>query len=169
MTTSETRILGTLRRLEGGKGAVRMEDVYDTDVDDLWSALTEPDRLVRWIATVDGDLRAGGHLHARFTSSWEGTVRVDVCDRPRHLAVTLAPGAEDQTVVEATLRPEDGKTRLVVEERGLLFEELAGHGAGWQSHVEDLALHIEEQPASDWRTRWMALTPTYREILDEVD
>ncbi|NUS51326.1 MAG: hypothetical protein HOQ22_09850 [Nocardioidaceae bacterium] len=38
---------------------MRLEDRFDTDVDDLWSALTEPDRLARWLGAVDGDLRPG--------------------------------------------------------------------------------------------------------------
>lgn len=33
-------ITGTLRSLDG-KGIVRMERHYDTDVDDLWQALTD--------------------------------------------------------------------------------------------------------------------------------
>ena len=42
-----TRILGSLRS-EEGKGVVRVEDRYDTNIDDLWSALTQPSRLARW-------------------------------------------------------------------------------------------------------------------------
>ncbi len=34
-----TRILGSLRSADG-KGVVRMADRFDTDIDDLWSALT---------------------------------------------------------------------------------------------------------------------------------
>jgi uncharacterized protein YndB with AHSA1/START domain len=49
-----TRILGSLRSA-GGKGAVRIEDRYDTGIDDLWSALTDPGRLARWFGQVDGD------------------------------------------------------------------------------------------------------------------
>src|SRR5262245_64516208 len=56
---SSTRILGSLRA-EDGKGIVRMEDRFDTDIDDLWSALTDPARLARWYAQVEGDLRPGG-------------------------------------------------------------------------------------------------------------
>ena len=41
-----TRILGSLRSADG-KGVVRIEDRYDTDIDDLWSALTDPGRLAR--------------------------------------------------------------------------------------------------------------------------
>ena len=48
------RILGSVRSADG-KGIVRMEDRYNTDIDDLWSALTEPGRLARWIAEVEGE------------------------------------------------------------------------------------------------------------------
>ena len=37
-----TRILGSLRSAEG-VSVVRIEDRYDTDIDDLWSAITDPD------------------------------------------------------------------------------------------------------------------------------
>ncbi|MGZ4427331.1 MAG: SRPBCC family protein [Nocardioidaceae bacterium] len=166
MTTSPSgaRIVGSLRRTADGKGAVRMEDLYDTDIEDLWSALTDPGRLARWVAVVEGDLRLGGQIQARFTSSWEGPGRIDVCEPPRHLAATMSPGMPDETVIEATLTPEDGKTRLVVEERGIPVDELAAHGAGWQAHVEDLAAHLHGRPAGDWRSRWSALAPSYQDL-----
>lgn len=53
-----TRILGSLRSARG-KGVVRIEDRFNTDVDDLWSALTDPARLARWHGQVEGDLRPG--------------------------------------------------------------------------------------------------------------
>jgi hypothetical protein len=40
-TRGGDRILGSLRSADD-KGVVRMEDRYDTDIDDLWSALTDP-------------------------------------------------------------------------------------------------------------------------------
>src|SRR5512132_4508483 len=54
-TRGRDRILGSLRSSDD-KGVVRMEDRYDTDIDDLWSALTDPGRLTRWIGEVEGDL-----------------------------------------------------------------------------------------------------------------
>ena len=64
------RVLGTLHP-DGDSGSVRVQDTYDTGMDDLWSALTEPDRLARWIGTVDGELRLGGEFRAAFfTSGW---------------------------------------------------------------------------------------------------
>ena len=163
-----TRIVGSLRRLEDGRGAVTMEDIYDTDIDDLWSALTEPDRLARWLATVDGDLRPGGRIRAQFTSTYEGPGRIEACDAPGRLVVTFEPGTPDETVMEAVLTPVGDRTRLIIEERGLLLEDLPGHGAGWQAHVEDLASYLSGREPSVWRDRWTELTPVYQAIADAL-
>ena len=165
MTEMSTPILGSLRRLDETRGAVRMEDVYDTDIDDLWSAVTEPDRLARWLGRFEGDdLRVGSRLEAEFTSSWSGEIRIEACERPARLLVTLAPDTEDETEVEAWLTAEGERTRLVVEERGLPVGVLAGHGAGWQAHVQDLADYLAGCGDGDWRSRWSALIPSYQQI-----
>ncbi len=61
------RILGTLYATNG-QGLVRLEDRFNTDIHDLWSALTEPPRLSRWIAETKGAICVSA---ARFTvPSW---------------------------------------------------------------------------------------------------
>lgn len=140
-----------------------MEDRYRTDIDDLWSAITDPKRLARWVARVDGDLRLGGVFRASFTSGWEGPGRIDMCEPPRRLLVTLSPGEDEQTEIEVELVPDGDVTRLVIEERGLPLDEAAVHGAGWQVHVEDLGAYLAGRPGTDWRTRWTELMPGYRE------
>jgi uncharacterized protein YndB with AHSA1/START domain len=163
MTSDSTRIAGSLRSADG-KGVVRMEDRYNTDIEDLWSALTDPRRLARWIAEVAGDLRLGGAFHARFTSSWEGPGRVDACEPPRRLLLTMSPGQQDETVIEAQLAADGDQTSLVIEERGLPLDKLAAYGAGWQAHVEDLAAHVAGREPADWRSRWTELTPSYQDL-----
>jgi len=65
---------------------VRMEDRVDARAADVWSALTDPDRLASWLGEVEGDLRLGGEFRARFfASGWEGTGRVEVCEAQRQL------------------------------------------------------------------------------------
>jgi hypothetical protein len=96
-TPSGQRILGTLRAADGN-GVVRIEDRYDTTIDDLWSALTDPRRLARWLGTIEGDLRVGGEYRASYyASGWEGTVRIDVCEPPRRLRLS-AVGESPVTV-----------------------------------------------------------------------
>ena len=166
---------GTMHALEDGRGAVRVEDVYDTGIDDLWQACTAPERLARWIGEVNGDLREGGTVQAVLTSTWTGPIRIETCEAPRHLLLTLEPGTADQTQLEAWLTAEGTRTRLLVEERGLPTDKLHFYGAGWQVHLEDLGRSIKvdgpvhvggwssEAPAVGWRKRWTELTPGYRD------
>jgi uncharacterized protein YndB with AHSA1/START domain len=167
-TNRDTRILGSLRRLDDTTGAVTVEDLYDTAMGDLWSAVTEPDRLARWVATVEGDLLVGGTVRTKFTSGYEGVGRIDVCDAPRRLVVTFQPGSPDETVVEANLAPVGDRTRLIIEERGLPIEEVADHGAGWQAHIEDLNAHLVGREPITWHDRWTELRPAYAGIAEEM-
>src|ERR1700722_20743893 len=81
------RILGSLRSA-AGKGAGRIKDLYDTGIDDLWSALTDPGRLASWYGQVEGDLRPGGQfrLHVEDADS-DATGRVEACEPPQRLQV----------------------------------------------------------------------------------
>jgi uncharacterized protein YndB with AHSA1/START domain len=166
---SEARIVGSLHDTGDNKGTVRVEDFYDTDIQDLWSALTDPKRLERWLATVEGDLRLGGQITARFTSTWSGPGRIDVCEAPHRLLVTWNAGTVEETVTDADLTAEGDRTRLVIHERGLPSDELAAHGAGWQAHLEDLAAEVQGRPAGDWRGRWTKLTPLYQVLVARRD
>ena len=164
-----TRILGSLRSADG-KGVVRMEDRFDTDIDDLWSALTDPRRLARWLGEVEGDLRLGGEFRARFfASGWEGTGRVEACEPPRRLLVlTKDPDEPDEQVIEATLTADGDQTILVIEERGMPLDLLAAYGAGVQVHVEDLAAHLAGRERCDVEARWGELIPAYQDLAADV-
>src|SRR5487761_2751620 len=74
----EMKTIGTMRALDQKRGAVRMEELYKTDIRDLWEACTSPERLARWLAQVSGDLKVGGIIELLFTSSWAGSARVDI-------------------------------------------------------------------------------------------
>ena len=161
------RILGTLRS-DGGDGVVRMEDRFDTDIDDLWSALTDPARLSRWHSRVEGDLRLGGTFR-RVGADGESTGRVDACEPPRRLLVTMRdsdprPGQPEQTEIEATLTADGDGTILVVEERDLPLPLLPAYGAGVQIHFENLADHIAGRGRGDDGARGGVLLPAYEKL-----
>ena len=163
------RILGSLRSA-GGKGIVRMEDRFETDIDDLWAALTDPSRLARWYGEVEGDLRLGGEFRVRvFASGWDGTGRVEVCEPPRRLVVaTKEPEQPEEDVQEVTLTADGDQTVLILEHRGLPLEYLAGYGAGTQVHVEDLAAHIAGRDRADAKPRWDLLMPAYQDLAAKI-
>ena len=157
------RLLGNLRSAEG-KGVVRIEGRFDTDLDDLWSALTDPSRLSNWIGEVEGDLRPGGEFRfSFFATGSEGTGRVEACDPARRLLVTMALGEPDEDVIEATLGTDSDQAILVWEERGMPLDQVAAYGAGVQIHVEDLAAYLAGNPRrEDIKTRWDELQPAYQ-------
>ncbi len=163
------RILGSLRSADG-KGVIRMEDRFDTDIEDVWSALTDPGRLRRWIGEVAGDLRLGGEYTFHFFSSGaEGTGRVEACERPRRLLLRHGLTHEDVKTIEIGLTADGKRTLLVAEERGMALNLLAGYGAGIQIHIEDLAAHIAGQERrDDDDARWSALAPAYEELAAKV-
>jgi uncharacterized protein YndB with AHSA1/START domain len=166
------RILGSLGSADG-KGIVRMEDRFDTDIDDLWSALTDPRRLARWYGQVGGDLRRGGEFHASIPSAGERTGRVDACEPPQRLALTMRdpepqPGQPEETVIEAQLAADGDQTILVVEQRGLPLPLLAAYGAGVQIHVENLAAHLTGREPDYTDTRWDELLPAYQALAANV-
>ena len=163
-----TRILGSLRSANG-KGVVRMQDRFDTDIDDVWSALTDPLRLARWIGEVDGDLRLGGEYRFHFYASGsEGTGRVEACEPPRRLLLAHGLGQQHENVIEVTLAADGDQTILVAEERGMPLNLLAAYGAGVQVHVEDLAAHLAGHERCDADARWDELQPTYEDLAARV-
>jgi uncharacterized protein YndB with AHSA1/START domain len=162
-STTEGTTTATMRRIDDSLGTVRIEDVYATDIDDLWAACTTPERLARWLGDFSGDLRVGGTIQAAFVSSWTGPGRIEVCERPHHLLARMQPGTDEESQLEAWLTAEGERTRLVVEERGLPLDKLHFHGAGWQAHLEDLGRSLTGD-GSVWQARWTELVPAYEAI-----
>jgi uncharacterized protein YndB with AHSA1/START domain len=169
MTTNsrpDVRILGSLGAADGN-GVVHIEERYDTSVEDLWSALTDPERLSRWYGDVEGDLHLGGEYRAHlFATGWEGTGRVTACEPLRSFTVVSRdPSEPNEEVTTVTLIEDGDQTLLVFEQRGMPLEYVAGYGAGNQIHVEDLADHIAGvERRTNVKERFDALMPAYREM-----
>ena len=159
------RILGSLGSA-GGKGVVRMEDRFDTDIDDLWSALTDPERLASWVGKITGDLRPGGEFHGSLTSGWEGVSRVEECQAPWRLLLTMdldAPGE-----IEVMLTADGDQTNVVIEQREVSLDYLAAFGAGMQVHAEDLGAHLAGRDRCDIKARWDELIPSYKDLASKI-
>jgi len=172
------RVLGSLRSA-GGRGVVRVEDRFDSGIDDLWSAITDPGRLAHWHGKVEGDLRPGGAFRVYLESeNWEGTGRIDVCEPPRRLLVTTRESDESwrkgsgappfDNSVEVTLTADGDQTILVVEVQGMPLDTIAFFGAGWQIHAENLATYLAGRERGDIEARWDELVPPYQALAAEL-
>jgi uncharacterized protein YndB with AHSA1/START domain len=175
MTSSgASRILGRLAAADGA-GVVRIEDRYDTDINDLWSAVTEPDRLARWYGKVDGDLRLGGAFTLYVEAAdLHSTGRVDVCEPPRNVRVTTretvesadrgnGPAPFDKTI-EATLTADGEQTILSIEVRGVPLDKIEYFGTGWQIHAENLAAYLAGSERTDTESHRAELVSAYQAL-----
>ena len=176
-TRGGDRILGSLRSADD-KGVVRMEDRYDTDIDDLWSALTDPGRLARWHGQVEGDLRPGGKFRVYIEGAdIESTGRVEACEPPRRLLVTTRETDESyrkgqgvppfDASLEATLTADGDQTILVIEVQGMPLDKIAFYGAGWQIHAENLAAYLAGREGNS-EARRDELVPPYQDLAANI-
>ena len=181
MTSNARRgisILGSLRSADGA-GVVRVEDSYDTGIEDLWSALTDPARLARWFGEVEGDLRLGGEFRLHVTDAgMDCAGRVEACDPPHRLLVTTRETDESyqggqgvppfDEAIEATLTADGDRTILVIEVRGMPLDKIAFYGTGWQIHAEDLAAYVAGKERGDAEARWAELVPPYQDLAASI-
>jgi uncharacterized protein YndB with AHSA1/START domain len=125
---------------------------YPTTVDDLWHAITTPERLSRWFVPVEGDLKLGGRYQLKGNAG--GTITR--CERPEALDVTWEiMGGTSWVMVR--LAPEGKKARLTLEHvahrDGIGEEHLAKYGPGavgigWDLGLYGLELHLANPAAS---------------------
>jgi uncharacterized protein YndB with AHSA1/START domain len=138
-------------RMPAGDGRfVRLQRDYDAPIDDVWDALTNPERIGRWFLPITGDYRLGGRYQ------FEGNAGGEIveCDRPNRLKVTWAYGENlgeaDISEVEVRLAALDGgATRFVLEHTAVVPDDRWAQfgpgavGVGWEGGLLGLALHLE--------------------------
>lgn len=112
-------------------------------VDDVWDALTNPDRLPRWFLPISGELVVGGRYQLEGNAGGE----VRSCDPPREFQVTWeAMGAVSWLAVE--LREVADGTQLELrhtQHSDHDFWRQYGPGAtgvGWDLSLVGLGLHL---------------------------
>ncbi|MEV4175878.1 SRPBCC domain-containing protein [Nonomuraea sp. NPDC049709] len=137
--------------LTTGKGrSLLLRRTYDATIDDVWNACTDPARIGRWLAPIDGDLRLGGTYQLKGNAG--GTILR--CEEPTLIKVTWALGEGMLTEVEVRLAPADGGgtvLELVHSSPAEIVDELVrtygpggtiGIGGGWDLTLLGLDLHL---------------------------
>ena len=128
--------------------AVLLRRNYPAQIDDVWDAITDPDRVKRWFLPLSGDLRVGGSFQL------EGNAGGDIleCAPPRRIKVTFGGPT---SLVELRLS-RDGDDATIVELEHTVAIEMAGSGAGalyvgpgWDGALLALDLYLGGEVAAD--------------------
>ena len=129
--------------------SVRLRRDYDAPIEDVWDALTNPERIGRWFLPISGDYRLGGRYQFEGNAGGE----IVACERPNRLKVTWVYGevadAADVSEVEVRLSTVDGgTTRFELEHTAIVPEEPWAEygpgavGVGWDGGLLGLTLHL---------------------------
>jgi uncharacterized protein YndB with AHSA1/START domain len=144
-------------QIAAGEGrAVRLRRTYEAPIDDVWDALTNPERISRWFLPISGDYRLGGRYQLEGNAGGE----ILDCERPHRLRVTWVYGeaASPADVSELEMRltsSADGATTLELEHNAIVPEEfwaIYGPGAvgvGWDGGLLGLSLHLRGESVGD--------------------
>ena len=130
---------GRIERTPEGSAVLVLTRDFAADADIVWAAITESDRLARWIGTFSGD-PVSGHVLFRMTAEGEAPaedVDIDECDPPRLLAVTTH-SASNSWRLRLTLTDIDGGTRLTFTQPDIDPVEAESVGPGWEYYLDRL-------------------------------
>ncbi|PZF79481.1 SRPBCC family protein [Jiangella anatolica] len=144
---SVRRQVGSRTIEPGGARTVTISQTYPAELEDVWDAVTNQERIPRWFSPVSGELKLGGRYQVEGNAG--GTI--ERCDPPKSFAATWEFNGQ-VSWIEVRLAPEgDERTRFELEhialesDEGLAFWELYGPGAvglGWDLAFIGLALHF---------------------------
>ena len=138
-------------QIAAGEGrSVKLRRTYNAPIDDVWDALTNPERIGRWFLPISGDYRLGG------TYQFEGNAggKIVACERPNRLRVTWVYGEtvkpEDVSEIEVRLSPAgDEATVFELEHIAIVPDDRWAEygpgavGVGWDMGTLGLALHLQ--------------------------
>ncbi|MBX7152140.1 SRPBCC domain-containing protein [bacterium] len=118
--------------------SVRMSVTIDAPPEDVWSALTVPEKMDEWISTrATVDLKTDG----KYNYGW----KFDAEYGPRKI-IRIEPGKSlttdwvhrdfDQSIVEWTIEGQKGKTTLTLYHSGFIKDmDIPGYIRGWYAYM----------------------------------
>jgi len=146
--------------------------VYDTGIEDLWDACTNPERIPRWFLPVSGDLKVGG----RYALEGNASGTIERCEPPRSFFATWEYGGM-VSWIELTLTPEaGGRTRFSLEHIAHVDDDMWAQfgpgavGIGWDLGLIGLTAHLAsgaDRPPLEEAMAWQT-SPAGREFVTAI-
>lgn len=135
---------------------------YEAPIENVWNAITTPDRVNRFFLPLSGDLRVGGSYELQGNAGGE----ILTCDAPHLLRLQWTPlddrGYSDQVEVRLTADGPDA-TWLELEHASIadVFRNdpdtgCYGVGTGWEGPLHYLGEYLRgvlpDRPSAEWYT-----------------
>jgi uncharacterized protein YndB with AHSA1/START domain len=152
----------TLRR-DGGYVEAKLIRLFWRRPDEIWTALTEPAELAKWLAPGRIEPHAGGRVRLDFAES--GTVidsEVSAFEDGRAVEFSWSREGEPLRPVRWCVAPSGVGARLTVTLKTPEGEDAARACAGWEAHLEMLEATLEGAPIGFPFERFKAAREAYK-------
>ncbi|MGY1752781.1 SRPBCC family protein [Blastococcus sp. SYSU D01042] len=160
----ETR-RGIVTRLDDGRQRLEFRRSWPDPIEDVWSALTEPDRLARWIGTYEGERAVGAT--GTFTMTHEEQpvgepMRIVACEPPHRLTVEWVQEDTDAWTVDLELSTEGDRTVLTFVQVFGADADVTDFAMGWHWYLDKLGAVVAGAPAPGlWDDFLAEVGPSY--------
>lgn len=127
---------------------VTLERSYDTTPDDLWDAMTNPERLPRWFAPVSGELKLGGRYQIKNNAGGE----ITECEPPNYFSLTWEFGGGLSWVELRIAAEGEDRSRLTLSHICPVDDHWRTYGpgavgVGWDLSLVGLGYHLSANDA----------------------
>lgn len=146
---------------------VRFSLTLPASPNELWTALTEPDVLAKWLARADFHATPGGRVHFQWPDQGEMNGVVIVAERPRLLSYSWTESEGTSEIDFAIEVLSDDASQLNLTHRGTSVKDAPGFGAGWHGHLESLFEVLSHGTTSPEirDARYQELRPEYEALI----
>ena len=143
---------GTIVRTGTGH-EIRIERSINAPIEDVWTSLTDPGHMTRWIGTWTGTPGTGNRITFRMTAEGEDApeeeVFIHACEPPRHFDVETVM-VEDTWRMAVTLSESDGRTSLLFTQQCKEGEDSSSYGIGWEYYVDRMISTMRGEDYTIW-------------------
>ncbi|MDA0352837.1 MAG: SRPBCC family protein [Chloroflexi bacterium] len=148
----------------GGRRAVRFTRRYSVSRAELWSAITDPDRMARWAYRGALEPRSGGKLTFDYGEGGGAEGTVLEWDEPSVLEYEWGTDTEMPWRIRFELTSEGDDGTLLTFDHFLPDPAAPEFAAGWHWHLDRLAMHLggTEPPDAESDAHFDALLERYR-------
>lgn len=166
MTQDTENRRGVVTRLDDGRQRLEFRRSWPDSIEDVWAALTEPDRLARWIGVYTGDRGPGGTgtfvmTHEEGEHAGEPMTILE-CDPPRRLVVEWEQQDSGAWRVDLDLVTDGDRTVLRFVQVFGAEADVTDFAMGWHWYLEKFGAEVAGSPApGDWDAFLAAEGPGY--------
>ncbi|MCA0145766.1 SRPBCC family protein [Blastococcus sp. LR1] len=149
-----------------GRQRLEFRRSWPDPIEDVWSALTEPERLARWIGIYDGARGPGGTgtfvmTHEEGEQAGEPMTILE-CDPPRRLVVEWQQQETEDWRVDLDLWTEDGRTQLRFTQVFPADADVTDYAMGWHWYLDKFGAVITGRPQpGHWDEFYAEVGPAY--------